>query len=292
MGNEILAGKLKDEDALELRAVLQTEKEKGNHFAGVPIAKEHLTKEDFTFHTSVMDAWKEVAQKIADPAKYIFRSIVLLEDEVNKQLDGKKENELDLRSAFAQALSDKMGRADWHWENSDDFRTWNKGLQETLGIQEDLKLLARLDGGLEEAQKLWEQHVPAHSVAAPEFFSKPEQLHSIMGGLIMKEDATAVLGILEDHDRKGHRFVAFDNDPLMLPAIRFSGFRHLAEASEFALENSTQEATYSARSVAELKNEIQQVLDPTRAHVMKNVAERLSQLQPEDKRSRGTELSR
>jgi|GEM_PF-1433496 len=292
MSDEVLKGKLSEKDALEIRDVLRAEKENGNRFAAIPLTKDQLTKADLAFFPSAMEAWKTLDQHTGRTNEFLYRSIALLQDEVEQQLAGKKENEQALRSAFAQALSDRMEKADWHWGNSDDFRTWNKGLQETLGIQEDLKLLARLDGGLDEAKKLWEQHVPAHSVAAPEFFSKPEQLHRIMDGMIMKHDAATVLSVLEDHERKGNRFVAFDNDPLMLPDIRFAGFHQLAEASSFAHESSTLDVTYSARSIADIKNEIQQALDPTREHALKNVAERLQQLQPDDKRSRGQEMSR
>jgi len=203
-----------------------------------------------------------------------------------------KMTEQELKGAFVNMLSGKMAKADWYYEYSDDSSVWKKGTQEIGDIKEDLKLLSRLDGGLDEAKKLWARHVPPYSILEPVFFSNPKVLDSILDGMLMREDAPAVQKILQEQQNAGNRFVAFDSSALVLPNNRFTGFTSALEAKHFAYEKSTLEETYEVRSIADIQKEVQRALEPAKEHAIKAAAERLQRHPPEDKRSRGQEMSR
>jgi len=91
MHDEVLKGKLSEKDAQEIKDVLQAQKEAGNRFAAIPLTKDRLTKEDLSFHRSAFDAWKTLDQHTGRTNEFLYRSITLLQDEVDKQLDVKKE---------------------------------------------------------------------------------------------------------------------------------------------------------------------------------------------------------
>lgn len=201
-------------------------------------------------------------------------------------------SDTELKEAFTGVISAKMAKADWYYEYSDDPSVSRSGSLVIGGIKDDLKLLARLDGGLEEAQKLWVQYVPPHSIGEPSFFSKPAQLSRILDGMLMKEDVPAVQAILQDQQQNGNRFVAFDSDPLVLPEKRFTGFPSAIGAKHFAYENSTLEETYVVHSISSMQKELQRALEPDKEHALKEIRECLQQHQQEEKRSRGQDLSR
>lgn len=201
-------------------------------------------------------------------------------------------SDTELKEAFTRVISAKMVKADWYYEYSDDSSVSRSGSLVIGGIKDDLKLLARLDGGLHEAKKLWAQYVPPHSVGEPSFFSKPAQLSSILDGMLMKEDVPAVQAMLQDQQQNGNRFVAFDSDPLVLPGKRFTSFPSAIEAKHFAYENSTLEETYVVHSISSMQKELQRALEPDKEYALKEIRERLQQYQQEEKRSRGQDLSR
>ncbi len=83
---KLLEGKLSREEAQELKEILRIEKEKGNRWAVVPTEKDPIMKGDLTFYSSVFDAWKYIEQKPIDEGIHVFRSVVLLQDEVERVL--------------------------------------------------------------------------------------------------------------------------------------------------------------------------------------------------------------
>lgn len=124
-------------------------------------------------------------------------------------------NEQVLMTAFSSVLSERMAKADWFYDYSDDRSAWHKGHDEIAEIIDDLKSFSRLDGGLEEERKPWEKHVPGVSVPPPQFFFKPKLSNRILDGLIFNSDALAVQKILRSQQKEGRRFVVFGSDPLM-----------------------------------------------------------------------------
>ncbi len=163
-----------------------------------------------------------------------INTLYLRPDKAVHQLPG-----MELKDTFVQALSDRMAKADWHYEYSDGHREWAKGSAEIKEIKEDLNLLSRLDGGLEEAKKLWEEHVPPSTAAAPIFFKEPQRLESVLDGMILTKDIPAVQEMLLQQQEKGNRFVAFEHDPIAVPKGRFTGFVTATEAHEFTYSKST-----------------------------------------------------
>lgn len=105
MKNTVLTGKLTEKDAMELKNVLRTERDNGNFYAVIPSGKDQLKKEDFSFVRSVFDAWEHIGRQSSSiEGKVIIRSISLLKDEVEQQLDSKKEKEQSLEQQPEQKL--------------------------------------------------------------------------------------------------------------------------------------------------------------------------------------------
>lgn len=89
--NGVLTGKLSEKEAMELKNILRAERDKGNFYAVIPTGKDQLKKEDFSFVRSVFDAWERIGQQSSGEGKLIFRSISLLKDEVERELNIHKE---------------------------------------------------------------------------------------------------------------------------------------------------------------------------------------------------------
>ncbi len=199
-------------------------------------------------------------------------------------------NEQEIRDAFVSFLSAKMAKADWGYDYSDDPRIWRRGHYETDEIKMELKLLSRLEGGLEEAKKLWQQHVPEYSMEAPSFLYNPELSNSILAGYIFKKDIFEVqniLGVIQNH---GNRFTAFENNP-SIPNERFIGFSTATEAHNFAYENSSRDKTYIVHSIVDLQKDIQSATEPDmrKAYTPKQVIDKIPNA---GKDHHGQELSR
>lgn len=103
---KLLEGKLSREEAQGLREILQIEKEKGNRWAVVPTEKDPITKRDLTYYTSVFDAWKYILQKSIEEGIHVFRSVILLQDEVN--------NVLGIKQSWAQKQERKQDEKPSH----------------------------------------------------------------------------------------------------------------------------------------------------------------------------------
>ena len=87
----VLTGKVSEKEALELRNLLKVERDKGNFYAVIPSGKDQLKKEDFSFVRSVFDAWKDIGRQSSSiEGKVIIRSISLLKDEVERELNVNK----------------------------------------------------------------------------------------------------------------------------------------------------------------------------------------------------------
>lgn len=203
-------------------------------------------------------------------------------------------NDQEVKDAFVSFLSVRMSNADWYYNGSDDPSVWHKGHDEIEKIVDDLKALARLDKGLNEAKKLWDQHPSSYTVPPPKFFSNPKLLNNVLDGLILKDDARAAQKILLNQQKAGNRFVVFGDDPLMAPKRRFTGFPSRIEAENFAYEKSTWEERYHVLSIAHLQTEIKRVLEPDKRFFLSEVEQRLRryQLEQDQKCSRGNEISR
>lgn len=66
-------------------------------------------------------------------------------------------------------LRERMAKADWYYEYTEDSRVWAKGNREVKGIIEDLKEIP-----VAEAIKLWKEYVPEFSVSKPDFLIQKE----------------------------------------------------------------------------------------------------------------------
>lgn len=200
-------------------------------------------------------------------------------------------NEQEIRDAFVSFLSDKMAKADRGYDYSDDLRTWRNGHYAIDEIKIELKLLSGLEGGLEEAKKLWEQHVPEYAMEAPSFLYHPALLNSVLAGYIFKKDIAEVQNILGVMQRHGDRFIAFESNASTIPKERFIDFPTAVEAHHFAYENTSRDKTYVVHSIADLQKDIQSVTEPDmrKAYTLKQVIDRIPKV---GKDRQGQELSR
>lgn len=76
-------------------------------------------------------------------------------------------------------LMDKMAKADWYYDYSDDGFVWEKGRAEIKGISEDLERLCKLENGLPAANYLWDAYVPPYSVPRPPFLQAEANKNSL-----------------------------------------------------------------------------------------------------------------
>lgn len=211
-----------------------------------------------------------------------------MQEEMNMQ----KLSENQMIEKFSGMLSNRMEKADWYYTYSDDHSVWKKGVAETGKIIDDLKLLSRFDGGLDEAKRLWQQYVPPHSINSPNFFAQPAVLNSVLEGMIMKQDIPAVQQILQQEQNKGDRFVAFDSDALAVPVNRFVGFSSAIAANDYSYNKTTLETTYVVEPISKMQKEIEQMGAPQKETILKQVAQRLQEYRQTDAHSRGSGLSR
>lgn len=105
----LLEGKMTQEDMRELKVVLEMERGWGNRYVVVPVEKDPLRNGDLSYHRSAMDAWKHIMDKPIEEGIHIFRSVILLQDELAVALDGKREWELEQRDEIAHTAREKYG---------------------------------------------------------------------------------------------------------------------------------------------------------------------------------------
>ncbi|MGC4233229.1 MAG: hypothetical protein QM594_09655 [Niabella sp.] len=291
-------------DAEEIRDFLRKESENGNRFVSFEAGKQGLTRGDFAVFKTSFEALEHAYEHSTDYDQYTVKSITAIEKALDRLIDLDKEidrllsvergldrlpgigkdqrqtfewsSEQQLKETFIKVLSDKMAKADWYFEqNRDDILRWYKGRDEMMNITDDLKALSRLDGGLEDAKKLWNQYAPDTGVPAPGHFSNPELLNSISGGLIINDDGPAVQKLLQEQQEKGNRYVAFGRDPSIPPHDRFNGFRTRLDAELFAEVMDRVNRLYHVRSVAHLQQEIKNVLEPDKGRFLQEIDTRL-----------------
>lgn len=85
----------------------------------------------------------------------------------------------DYFQVLPSRIEQKMAKADWYYEYSDDHRVWQKGSSEIKGILKDLQMLTRNEQGFEMANKLWEKYVPEYSVSKPDFLNDDKYYQKI-----------------------------------------------------------------------------------------------------------------
>jgi hypothetical protein len=73
--------------------------------------------------------------------------------------------------ALVEDLQEKMKKADWYYDYSDDHSDWRRGLQEIDQIKNDLLLLSKWGTGRVAADKLWNLYVPAYTITKPDFLT-------------------------------------------------------------------------------------------------------------------------
>ncbi|MBZ4187607.1 hypothetical protein [Niabella beijingensis] len=208
---------------------------------------------------------------------------------MNEEFDGLTRTQL--KEVFVNFLSDKMSKADWHYDYSDDPRVWRIGNYEIGEIDSDLRLLAKLDGGLEEAKELWKQHVPPYTINEATFFSNPGELKGPLGGIVLERDMPELQKVLDKFQEIGDRFVAFPNDQWIMPNDRFVGFCNATEAHSFAFESGSPEINYKVCSISELQKDLNCALKPE-ADKEQTVQKILEKLSGEGKSRHSQELSR
>lgn len=91
MKSEVLEGSVKREEALSIMAKLQEEKEKGNRFVSFPSGKEGLVATDFVGAKTAFAALEKATEKTTDMEKQVVRSIRVVEIELVKLAEPKKE---------------------------------------------------------------------------------------------------------------------------------------------------------------------------------------------------------
>lgn len=272
---------------------LALERQREHRFAAIQIKGETLAEKDITFHKTAFEACKYILMAPTDKGYYTFRSLSLLEDDAKRILkENIVEKEQDLKNVFAMAISKQMAKADWYYDYSDWGYKWNKGKNEIKKIIADLKLLSRLDGGIDKAKELWKLHVPPHSINEPVFFSKPKLLDNAMSGIIMRQDIASVQKALLALQKEGYSFVTLKSDILELPQDRVKGFTSITDARNYVDYNSSPSKSYLIYSIAALKIKLQQALAPTKDNLLQNITERLNAYQKEENRSRENEPPR
>ncbi len=73
-----------------------------------------------------------------------------------------------------KGIQERMHKADWYYEYSDDRWVWDRGQQEIGKIKYDLSKLCEIQGGREVANALWSAYVPEHSISKPDFLKIKE----------------------------------------------------------------------------------------------------------------------
>jgi len=91
MQSEVLEGKVRKEDALEIKNMLHQEKENGNRFVSFPAEWNGLKKDDFTAFKAAFSALEHAYENTTDRDRHIVRSISVVEKEINYLLENKKE---------------------------------------------------------------------------------------------------------------------------------------------------------------------------------------------------------
>lgn len=84
------------EEVKDIQKMLRSEREGGNRFVAFP-SSGVLQKEDFAVFKSAFDALQHAHDNSTDRDKYIVRSILATETEINKLLEVKKENSSSLK---------------------------------------------------------------------------------------------------------------------------------------------------------------------------------------------------
>ena len=143
-------------------------------------------------------------------------------------------SEDELRGVFAQVLSERMAKADWHHSYSDDHSVHIKGQVEISRILSDLRQLARLQGGMGEAKPQRLDHVPDYTYLRPEFFDRPALLNQDLKDLVMERDVVELKDLLFTYKCEGKEYVTYDTNTILRPFIRFAGFERADEAAKFA----------------------------------------------------------
>ena len=96
----------------------------------------------------------------------------------------------NIRDSFAISdLMDKMAKADWYYDYTEDPQVWGRGHKEISGIKEDLRQLSQLENGALAANYLWDAYVPPHSISRPEFLSpETNKIESSQNSITMIEN--------------------------------------------------------------------------------------------------------
>lgn len=297
--NSIADGLIKDSDAPAVQKLLQEQQEKGKRYVAfnqdpstppderfhgfrtrldAELFAEALERYHRLYHVRSITYLQQEIKNVSEPDKGRFLQEVEARLRLNqyelsnrRTLDEKQMNidtsvkpitEQEIRDSFIKYLSEKMSKADWYHDYSDDPIAWRSGNQEINQIKEELKLLSILDNSSDQAQKLWKQYVPPYTVREPTFFSSPAELSGVLGGYILKKDITHVQEVLDNLQSNGKRFVVFESDPLTAAKERFTGFATAMEAHHFANENVAQEKSLVLCSVADLKEDLRRASEP------------------------------
>lgn len=197
-----------------------------------------------------------------------------------------------LKQAFIDNISERLKKADWWYDYSDDRDVRRRGSAYFMQLQDDLHLLSGLKGGLQDAKNLWKEHSEWQST--PKFLQEvnQENKHSVLQGTVHKNDAIDIIEALTENRDKGNRFVAFKSGLERITASQFVYFTNALDARTFASTHSEPDQTFIACSVKEVLSEVQRVLQPDYEKALIEVAGRLNALDREANRSKGMDFSK
>jgi hypothetical protein len=162
---EVIAIFFRERKPGEIKAYLDHQLKAGNNWLAYAASADVLTTDDLhgfkTRHES-----EEFCRKHSEEGDFHFLKTA---DFVVEHLDEWLKLKSDIPGLLRLA-EEKMQKADWYYDYSDDFRVWQKGDRQISEITRLLQLAAT-EGESNAADRLWEKYVPEHSVVKPEFLT-------------------------------------------------------------------------------------------------------------------------
>lgn len=110
MKSEVLEGSVKREEALSIMAKLQEEKEKGNRFVSFSSGKEGLAATDFVGAKTAFAGLEKAAERTTETEKHVVRSIRVIETELTKIVEQKKEQSLSVDKDEKRSKGNELSR--------------------------------------------------------------------------------------------------------------------------------------------------------------------------------------
>ena len=187
-----------------------------------------------------------------------------------------------------------MAKADWHHSYSDDHKVHLKGSAEIARIMSDLRDLSRLEGGILEAKRLWQENVPEYSYQRPAFFDRPALLNQDLKDLVLERDVDELKKMLFTYRGEGKEYLAYDTNTIFRPFNRFKGFETAEDAAKYAALLSQPDDPVKLSTVKSIIEQLDTEIKPDKDKVIAEIKvaclEHLLKLSNE--RNKGLDFSR